>query len=72
MVREIFLQEINDLPILADYNKYRRDTIAQGNNPMSIKRFRKDWQKEAQEEIRVATGAPEREDKTFKKLDEIR
>lgn len=43
MVREILLQEINDLPMLVDYNFYRKNSIEHGQKPMSIKRYRKEW-----------------------------
>ena len=45
LVREILLQEVNDLPIYKEYNLLKMQKAGSGQMPMSFKRFKKDWVK---------------------------
>ena len=49
MTREIFLQEVHDLPIYKSYNQYKREVVQpRGQAPMSFKRYKKEWLKTMQ------------------------
>ena len=50
MVREILLQEVNDLPIYKDYNKAKQAYLTSGKLPISFKRFKKQWISQAKVE----------------------
>ena len=46
LVREILLQEVNDLPIYKDYNQYKKDQMHnQGKMPISFKKYKQSWLK---------------------------
>lgn len=46
MVREIFLQEVHDLPVYRSYNIYKKErALGRGEVPMSFRRYKKDWLK---------------------------
>jgi hypothetical protein len=57
LVREVLLQEINDLPIHRDYNRYRRSVLDE--KQMGFKRFKKEWLNDRQkaEDLKVKEEA---------------
>jgi 23S rRNA G2445 N2-methylase RlmL len=77
MVREILLQEVNDLPIYKDYNKAKQSYVKSGKIPISFKRFKKQWISSVKVEDtskvkKIAAETVEHQSEGFKSLDLFR